>query len=183
MNSLLIKSGEIIEIDRNRRQVLLQFPIVTDTRGEQQVLLWIEILPNTQIMNEYGGTYQFEDLRVGFTVDVTVSPNFIRSTPPRTMAEEINVLSSMNDAVIENYIIDIDRENQWICLGNKEVLTNIVCLLVNSNTKLYNNKNEEIPFEQLHIGQFIRATHARFFSLSSPPRSIANEINILLPMD
>lgn len=134
----------------------------------------------TIIKNPRGQRIFFRHLRVGMSIDVECAMRMTRSILPRVQAFGIVVVKRCANSVTrEGCITEIDKENNFICIANKDNELDVLKLLITNDTILLNQRGRKISMEEFCVGQNVRVEHATFQTASIPPQTTALRVQII----
>ena len=135
---------------------------------------------NTVILNETGRVIPVSELRVGMTINATVSSAMTRSIPPQTNAFVIQVVRRpASDNTTVGRIIDVDRQNRSFTTISDNNRTSIIRFNVSKETRFFDISGRPINFSRLVPGLRVRVRHANFMTASIPPQTTAFEVRII----
>lgn len=189
MNNLVINAEDAIieEIFNDNRTsfVTISYGVLGNFNIVHMTLVTLVIDRNTIIRNRRGRMISVRDLRVGNVVDASFSSAMTRSIPPQSRAfmitvvrENVNPLPVFPN-IVEDRIIEIDTNNNFVITGNPNDMMTQMRFVVNRNTNIYNRRGNRIRLRDLRPGQMIRVEHADFMTASIPPQTTAFNIWVI----
>lgn len=181
MPAINIANGTIDEISRDRGNTLATVSYLGGWgRRQTEETIRLVIGSRTLILNENGNPVPANALRVGMTVNASVSSAMTRSIPPQTTAYIIRILRRQQpDEVTIGNIIDVDRNNSnFTIVTGRDAFSRIRCN-VSPDTLIFDKNNRMVNFSRLMPGMRVRVRHARFMTASIPPQTTAFEVRML----
>lgn len=140
---------------------------------------------NTIIRNRRGRRISVRELRPGNLVDASFSSAMTRSIPPQSRAFMITVVrenvnpSPVFPNVVEDRVMEIDRNNNFLITGNPDDMMSQMRFVVNDMTEIYDRRGNRIRLRDLRPGQMVRVEHADFMTASIPPQTTAFSIWVI----
>ncbi len=140
---------------------------------------------NTVIRNRRGQRISVRELRVGNVVNASFSAVMTRSMPPQSKAFRITVVrENVNPLpvfpnVVEDRIMEIDRNNDFIITGNPNDMMSQMRFVVDDMTDIFDRRGNRIRLRDLRPGQMVRVEHADFMTMSIPPQTTAFSIWVI----
>lgn len=196
-----ISNGRIINISSERDNT---FVTVTyrdgsgNRRNEQTAVLVVGL--RTIILNANGNFVSASALRVGMTINATISSAMTRSNPPQSNAYLIVIIRQFDqepgprpprpqpprpqpqprpeDVTVGN-IINVERNNRSFTTISDRDFSTIIRFNVPENTPIFDRAGRPINFSRLTPGMRVRVRHANFMTASIPPQTTAFEIRVL----
>lgn len=176
-----ISNGTIIDISsqRNDMFVTVNYRCGSCSRREEQTLRLV-VNSQTIILNRNGVPVSADRLRVGMTINATVSSATTRSIPPQATALLIRITGeSAFGSVTSGSILNVDRNNRSFTLLSGGNLSDIIQFNISENTRILNRMGMSINFRDLNSGMRVRVRHADFMTASIPPQTTAFEVRVL----
>lgn len=147
-------------------------------RNNQTVRLVVS--SRTIILNANGVPVPASALRVGMTINATVSSAMTRSIPPQTTAYVITIVRRENpESITVGQILNVDRRNQSFTTISDRDFSTVIQFNVSENTMIFDRAGRPVNFSRLTPGMRVRVRHANFMTASIPPQTTAFEIRIL----
>jgi len=140
---------------------------------------------NTVIRNRRGQRISVRELRVGNVVNASFSAVMTRSMPPQSKAFRITVVrENVNPLpvfpnVVEDRIMEIDRNNDFIITGNPNDMMSQMRFVVDDMTDIFDRRGNRIRLRDLRPEQMVRVEHADFMTMSIPPQTTAFSIWVI----
>lgn len=177
-----IENALIEQITRENQLGLVTISFGVPGRGNliitRKMILVID--NNTIIRNHRGQRMFLRHLRVGMNIDVECIRNMNRSMPPRAQAIKISVVNrAANFVTREGCITEIDAENNFVFIDNKNRENDLLRLVITEDTIITNQRGRKICMADLSVGQNVRVEHATFQTASIPPQTTAFRVQIL----
>ncbi|WP_313347013.1 hypothetical protein [Sedimentibacter sp.] len=189
MNNMVINvEGAIIEeISHDNRSsfVTISYGVLGDFGMINIELVTLVTDRNTIIRNRRGRRISVRDLRPGNVVDASFSAAMTRSIPPQARAFMITVVrENVNSLpvfpnIVEDRILEIDTNNNFLITGNPDDIMSQMRFVVNDMTEIYDRRGNRIHLRDLRPGQMVRVEHADFMTASIPPQTTAFVIWVL----
>lgn len=128
MASYRIQNSQIQQINKTNNTILIAIPISKQNREKDQASVLVFVQPEVTIKNDYGGSYQFVDLRVGFPINVVIDNIFYNENNVITADSTVlTVVHPLQNITVENFIVEINLNKRLLCVGNKgEIINSIV---------------------------------------------------------
>lgn len=191
-----ISNGRILNISTNRDNTIVTVTYREGSgnrRNEQTVVLVVG--PRTIILNSNGNFVSASALRVGMTINATISSAMTRSNPPQSNAYLIVIIRQFDqgpgpqpprpqpqprpeDVTVGN-IINVERNNRSFTTISDRDFSTIIRFNVPENTPIFDRAGRPINFSRLTPGMRVRVRHANFMTASIPPQTTAFEIRVL----
>lgn len=181
MPTFSIANGTIqdISFDRDTTFVTVTYMDTRDRRRNEQTLRLV-VRPRTVILNPNGIPVPATTLRIGMTINATVSTAMTRSIPPQTNAYVIRIVRRQSmDNIVVGRILDVNRNNRSFTTISDGDAASIIRFNVSENARIIDRFGRSINFARLSPGMRVRVRHADFMTASIPPQTTAFEIQIL----
>lgn len=195
-----ISNGTIIEIssDRDNTFVTVTYREGSGSRRNEQTVVLI-VSSRTIILNSNGNTVPASALRVGMTINATISSVMTRSNPPQSNAYLIVIMRNAEqpgrpqpprpqpprppqprpEEVSVGTIVNVDRNNRTFTTVSDRNFSNIIRFNVTDDTRFFNRAGRPMSFSGLTPGMRVRVRHANFMTASIPPQTTAFEVQVL----
>lgn len=176
-----ITNGTIADIttERNTTFVTVTYRERTNNVNRQQTVTLI-VNNTTILLDENGNSIPVSRLRVGMTINATISSAMTRSIPPQASAFLIRIVRGpMRDNITVGRILNIDRQNRNFTVISDGNLSSIIVFNVSENTIIFDRFGRPINFSRLIPGLRVQVRHANFMTASIPPQTTAFEVRIL----
>lgn len=176
-----ISNGTIIDISSQRNDTFVTVTYRCDScsRREGQTIRLV-VGNQTIILNRNGVPVSVDRLRVGMTINATISSVTTRSIPPQATALIIRITGeSMSGSVTSGSILNVDRRNRSFTLLSGGNFSDIIQFNVSENTRFLDRMGNSIRFSDLNVGMRVRVRHADFMTASIPPQTTAFEVRVL----
>lgn len=135
---------------------------------------------STILLDENGNPIPIGRLRVGMTVNATISSAMTRSIPPQATAFLIRITRRpMRDNITVGRILNIDRQGRNFTVISDGGLSSIIVFNVPETAIFFDRFGRPINFSQLIPGLKVQVRHANFMTASIPPQTTAFEVTIL----
>lgn len=176
-----ISNGTIIDISsqRNDMFITVTYRCGSCSRREEQT---IRLVVNSQtiILNRNGVPVSADRLRVGMTINATISSATTRSIPPQATALIIRITGeATSGSVTSGSILNVDQRNRSFTLLSGGNLSDIIQFNVSENTRILNRMGRPVSLSDLNVGMRVRVRHADFMTASIPPQTTAFEVRVL----
>lgn len=181
MPTFHITNGTIqdISFDRDTTFVTVTYMDTRDRRRNEQTLRLV-VRPRTVILNPNGIPVPATTLRIGMTINATVSTAMTRSIPPQTNAYVIRIVRRQSmDNIVVGRILDVNRNNRSFTTISDRDAASIIRFNVPENVRIIDRLGRTVNFARLSPGMRVRVRHADFMTASIPPQTTAFEIQIL----
>ncbi|QSX05733.1 hypothetical protein JYG23_13865 [Sedimentibacter sp. zth1] len=143
-------------------------------------LLILNITNETKFFNQFNQEITFAGIKKGMIVKVEHSPQMTKSIPAITNAVEITVIKDQKDNVkIKSEVVEVDKYDKTITIGNKEKLYEQLVLNINEDTKLLDRFNMPISIYNIKPGMIILVEHSSAMTRSIPAQTNAVSIKIV----
>ncbi len=175
---------EEISRDNGTSYVTISYGVLGDFNMINMELVRLVVDRNTNIRDRRGRRMSVRDLRVGNVVDASFSTAMTRSIPPQSRAFSISLVREYvnpgpwfpNPNIIEDRIMEIDRNNNFLITGNPNDMMSQMRFVVDRNTEIFDRRGNSIRLRSLRPGQMVRIEHADFMTMSIPPQTTAFRI-------
>lgn len=189
-NNLVINAEDAVieEIFHDNRTsfVTISYGVLGNFNMIHMELVTLVVDRNTIITNRRGRRISVMDLRPGNVVDASFSAAMTRSIPPQSRAfritlvrENVNPINPNFPNIVEDRIIEVDRNNNFILTGNPNDIMSQMRFVVSDMTNIFDRRGNRINLRDLRPGQMIRVEHADFMTMSIPPQTTAFNIWVL----
>lgn len=184
-----VSNGRITNIssERDNTFVTVTYRDGSDNRRNEQTVVLV-VGPRTIILNSNGNFVSASALRVGMTINATISSAMTRSNPPQSNAYLIVIvrrpepepvpLPRPEDVTVGN-ILNVERNNRSFTTISDRDFSTIIRFNVPENTPIFDRAGRPINFSRLTPGMRVRVRHANFMTASIPPQTTAFEIRVL----
>ena len=191
-----ISNGTIQEIlsERGTTFVTVTYLSGLGNRGNRQTVRLV-VRPRTIILNENGNPVPTSALRVGMTINATISSAMTRSIPPQAAAYMIRIIRRPESgSVTVGCVVDVDRMNQSFTtmdcrdfpreLSEAGPMSNrnrssMIQFHVSEETRFFDRVGRPMNFRNLMPGMRVQVQHANFMTASIPPQTMAFEVRVL----
>ncbi len=182
-----VEDAVIEEIFHENRTsfVTISYGVLGDFNMINMELVRLVVDRNTIIRNKRGRRISVRDLSVGNVVDASFSAAMTRSIPPQSRAfmitvvrEHVNPLPVFPN-IVEDRIMEIDRNNNFFVTGNSNDMMSQMRFVVDNSTDFFDRRGNRIRFRDLKPGQMVRVEHADFMTMSIPPQTTAFTVWVL----
>lgn len=182
-----VENAVIEEIFHENRTsyVTISYGVLGDFSIVHMELVRLAVDRNTIIRNRRGRRISVRDLSIGNVVDASFSTAMTKSIPPQSRAfmitvvrEHVNTLPVFPN-IVEDRIMEIDRNNNFFVTGNPNDMMSQVRFTVDNSTQIFDRRGNRIRFRDLRPGQMIRVEHADFMTMSIPPQTAAFRVWVL----
>lgn len=181
MPFISISNGTIEEISSERGTTFVTVTYVerrNNRRTEQTVRLVVN--SRTVIFQANGRPVQANALRVGQTIDATISAAMTRSIPPQSTAYIIVIVRRpQSNNMTTGRILEVDRRNRSFTAVTDREASGVIRFNVAENARIVDSMGRTVNFSRLSPGMRVRVRHADFMTASIPPQTTAFEIWIL----
>jgi hypothetical protein len=182
-----VEDAVIEEIFHENRTsyVTISYGVLGDFNMIHMELVRLVVDRNTIIRNRRGRRINIRDLSVGNVVDASFSAAMTRSIPPQSKAFMITVVrENVNPIpvfpnIVEDRIMDVDRNNNFFVTGNPNDMMSQMRFVVDNSTEIFDRRGNRIRFRDLRPGQMVRVEHADFMTMSIPPQTTAYIVWVL----
>ncbi len=171
-----VRVGEIAEIKSN---------IIT--LGEKSDKSMFKLSDKTTILNADDSKIKISDLKTGMNVEITY--NKISNDKKDKVNNAISVKIIKNSTQIKNAYIDeiadYSKSEKVVTIiyetvdSKNRIIENIMDLIVDGNTKIYNQLGDNIKVSGLKQGMIINVEHSNKITKSAVPQAYANKISII----
>ncbi|MDD2494889.1 MAG: hypothetical protein PHE29_06815 [Tissierellia bacterium] len=182
-----VEDAVIEEIFHDNRSsfVTISYGVLGDFSVINMELVTLVVDRNTIIRNRRGRRINVRDLRVGNVVDASFSAAMTRSIPPQSRAFIITVVREYVNPlpvfpnIVEDRIMEIDRNNNFLITGNPNDMMSQMRFVVDDMTDIFDRRGNRIRLRDLRPGQMVRIEHADFMTMSIPPQTTAFIIEVI----
>lgn len=181
MSAFHISNGTIqdLSFERDISFVTVSYRPAQGRQREEQTIR-LAVSPRTVILNPNGIPAPASTLRIGMTIDATVSSAMTRSIPPQADAYVIRIVSHQPmDTTTVGRILDIDGRNRSFTTISDRDFSSIIRFNVTEDTRIFDRAGRPVNFSRLSPGMRVRVRHASFMTASIPPQTTAFEICVL----
>ncbi len=143
-------------------------------------LLRLNVSRNTRIRGSRGRNINLRDIEKGMSVNVLHSPAVTRSIPPQAAAIEITLINRIPArSITTDRIVSVDTRGNFIITGNPGSTEDQIRFNISNKTIIRDQNGRRITLGDLQPGQMVRIEHEDFMTLSIPPQTSANRIQVL----
>lgn len=185
MPTINISNGIIDEISSERGTTFVTVTYMSGSnrgpnRGRNRQTVQLVVGPRTIVLNMNGLPVQPSALRVGMTINATISSAMTRSIPPQATAYMIRIVRGpRQENITFGRILDVNRSNRSFTTVSDRDLSTIIRFNVPENAMIFDRFGKPVNFSRLTPGMRVRVRHADFMTASIPPQTTAFEIQIL----
>ncbi len=181
INNIYRISNATVQAIRNTRNVsyITVSYIPPVPRGVEQSLVLI-VSNQTLIRNTYGRIFTRLHIKLGMTLDTDVSSAMTASIPPQARAIRITILPPASPYhVMLGTILQVNNNARQILVGSPNEPTNQMRFNIMPSTIIWNQRGQQVNFNHLRRGQFVRVDHSINQTFSIPPQANAYRIWIV----
>ena len=181
MPTFSISNGIIqdISFERDTSFVTVTYMDNQNRRGNEETIRLV-VRPRTVVLNPNGIPVPVTTLRIGMTIDATVSTAMTRSIPPQANAYVIKIIRRQPvENVTTGRILDTDSRNRSFTTISDRELSSIIRFNLAENARIIDRFGRTINFSGLRPGMRVRVRHADFMTASIPPQTAAFNVQIL----
>lgn len=189
IQAINVENAVIEEItqDNMLTYITISYGILDRFNTINMTLVKLVVSEKTLIRNRQGNYIRPRELRVGSVINASFSARMTRSIPPQSTAFLITVVrdrvkihpSPDFSNIVQDRIMEIDRNNNFILTGNPRDMMSQIRFVVNNRTEIFNRRGNRLGLKDLRPGQMIRVDHADFMTMSIPPQTVAYRILVL----
>lgn len=170
---------EDINLDRNNTLITVSYMDRRPRQNEKQTVRLV-VSRQTLIFDERGNIVPVSALRVGMTINATISSAMTRSIPPQANAFLIRIVRRPErENITTGRIVNLDARNRHFSTMRGGDASSIIRFNVPENTPIFNQRGQRIALEDLSVGMQVRVRHASFMTASIPPQTTALRVQVI----
>lgn len=137
---------------------------------------------NTQIVNQFGVKTVKSALKTGMVLDIEHSKAVTKGKTIQAYCNSIDIVKEYKDSETKEANIiekNIYNDIAYLLIGNPEKVNEQIKLVLSDKTMLKDQDGNNITYEQLKVGQKIRAEYSLAMTRSLPAQAQAYSIQII----